>query len=66
MDVVANTRQTFIPDRQHSLLATLDSSTGVLTKRGELPMRVPRQRANGWRIERGWDGRGVTLTASSA
>ena len=37
MDVVANTRQTFIPDLQGSVLATLDSSTGALTKRGYPP-----------------------------
>ncbi len=37
MDVVAGTRQTLIPDLQGSILATLDSSTGALTKRGYLP-----------------------------
>jgi RHS repeat-associated protein len=37
MDVVAGTRQTLIPDLQGSTLATLDSSTGALTKRGYLP-----------------------------
>jgi RHS repeat-associated protein len=37
LDVVAGTRQTFIPDLQGSILATLDSSTGALTKRGYLP-----------------------------
>jgi len=37
MDVVAGTRLTFIPDLQDSTLATLDSSTEALTKRGDLP-----------------------------
>lgn len=36
MDVVAGTRQTFLPDLQGSILATLDSSTGALTTRGYL------------------------------
>ncbi len=33
----AGTPQTLIPDLQGSVLATLDSSTGALTKRGYLP-----------------------------
>ena len=37
MDVPGGTRQTFIPDIQGSVLATQDSSTGALTKRGYLP-----------------------------
>jgi RHS repeat-associated protein len=37
MDVVAGTRQTLIPDLHGSILATLDSSTGALTKRGYFP-----------------------------
>lgn len=37
LDVVAGTRQTLIPDLQGSALATLDSSTAALTKRGYLP-----------------------------
>jgi len=37
MDVVANTRATFIPDIQGSIIGTLDSSSGALSKRGYLP-----------------------------
>jgi RHS repeat-associated protein len=37
MNIPAATRATFIPDIQGSMLATLDSSTGALTKDGYLP-----------------------------
>jgi RHS repeat-associated protein len=37
MDVPAATRQTFIPDIQGSVLATLDSGTATLTKASYLP-----------------------------
>jgi RHS repeat-associated protein len=37
MNVVAGTRSTLIPDIQGSILATLDSGTGTLTKGGYLP-----------------------------
>ena len=37
MDVVASTRQTLIPDIQGSVIATMDSATGMLTKRNYLP-----------------------------
>jgi RHS repeat-associated protein len=37
LDVVAGTRQTLIPDIQGSILASLDSSTATLTKRGYFP-----------------------------
>jgi RHS repeat-associated protein len=40
MDVVANTRATFIPDIQGSIIGTLDSSSGTLSKRGYLPYGV--------------------------
>lgn len=36
IDLVAGTRTTLIPDIQGSMLATLDSGTGALTKRGYL------------------------------
>jgi RHS repeat-associated protein len=36
MNVAANTRATFVPDIQGSVLATMDSSTGALTKFGYL------------------------------
>lgn len=37
MNVSANTRTTFIPDIQGSIIATLDSATGALSKTGYLP-----------------------------
>jgi RHS repeat-associated protein len=37
MNVSANTRATFIPDIQGSIIAALDSSTGAFTKTGYLP-----------------------------
>jgi hypothetical protein len=37
MNVAASTRATFIPDIQGSMLATLGSSSGALTKNGYLP-----------------------------
>jgi RHS repeat-associated protein len=37
MNVVANTRATFIPDIQGSTIGTLDSSSGTLSKQGYLP-----------------------------
>jgi RHS repeat-associated protein len=37
MNIVAATRATFIPDIQGSILATLDSSSGALSKAGYLP-----------------------------
>jgi len=37
MNVAAATRATFIPDIQGSILATLESGTGALTKNGYLP-----------------------------
>lgn len=37
MDVPGNTRQTLIPDIQGSIVGTLASNTGALTKRGYLP-----------------------------
>jgi len=37
MDVPANARQTFIPDIQGSVVATLASNTGTLSKRNYLP-----------------------------
>ena len=37
MNVAASTRATFIPDIQGSIIATLDSSSGTLSKRGYLP-----------------------------
>jgi len=37
MDVAAATRATFVPDLQGSIIATLDSATGTLSKRGYLP-----------------------------
>jgi RHS repeat-associated protein len=36
-NVAAGTRTTFIPDIQGSIIATMDSSTGALTKTGYLP-----------------------------
>jgi RHS repeat-associated protein len=36
MNLIAGTRQTLIPDIQGSILATLDSGTGTLTKQGYL------------------------------
>lgn len=36
MNVVAGTRETFVPDIQGSVLATLDSGSGSLTKAGYL------------------------------
>lgn len=37
MNVAANTRTTFIPDLQGSMIGTMDSVSGTLTKRGYLP-----------------------------
>ena len=37
MNLTAGTRETFIPDIQGSVLATLDSGSGVLAKAGYLP-----------------------------
>jgi YD repeat-containing protein len=37
MDVVANTRTTFIPDIQGSIIGSMDSASGALSKRGYLP-----------------------------
>jgi RHS repeat-associated protein len=37
MDIAAGTRATFIPDLQGSIIGTLDSSSGTLSKRGYLP-----------------------------
>ena len=37
MNVAASTRATFIPDLQGSIIATLDSSSGALSKRGYQP-----------------------------
>jgi len=37
MNVAAATRATFVPDVQGSIIATLDSGTGTLSKRGYLP-----------------------------
>jgi RHS repeat-associated protein len=37
VDVAAGTRTTLIPDIQGSIIGTLDSSSGALTKRGYLP-----------------------------
>ena len=37
MDVVANTRTTLIPDIQGSVIGSIDSASGALSKRGYLP-----------------------------
>src|SRR5260370_14703948 len=39
MNVVAATRATLVPDIQGSVIATLDSSSGTLSKIGYLPYR---------------------------